>query len=148
MMATLGNNYSFEDYLQCFYSFLDAHKLKRSSERNAILRTVYDYNKHFTFEHLQKKLKQKKYHISQSTLYVTLNLLEKAGLVFKHHFPYSSIPQYEKIQCDNSHNHVYVEGAKEMIEFSDNRINEIIKEVEEKYNVNVVKHSFILYCKK
>ena len=142
------DNQCFEDYLQCFYSFLDARKLNRSSERNAVLLAIYNYDKHFTLEDLQKRLKRRKHHICQSTLYKTVSLLEEAGLLFKHHLPHSPVPQYEKIQSADYHNHICIEDEKEMIEFSDERINLIKKEIEEKYNVSVVKHSFVLYCEK
>jgi Fur family ferric uptake transcriptional regulator len=147
-MEILENSCDFEKYVQCFYSFLDARKLKRSSERNAILRTVFDSNRHFTAEELQSKLKQQKCHVSRSTLYATLGLLMDAGLVLKHHLSDTITPQFETFFGVDAHNHIYIEGCEELMEFHDSRIEEIKKEMAEKYCVDIVNHSFTLYCKK
>ena len=147
-MKILKNSCDFENYVQCFYSFLDAHKLRRSAERNAVLRAVFHFDRHFTVEELQCRLKQQKYHVSRSTLYTTLGLLMDAGLVFKHRLSSQTSPQYEKFYGTDAHNHVYMEGLEKMLEFSDERIEEIKKEIAEKYQVEVVNHAFILYCRK
>ena len=147
-MEILENGCDFEKYVQCFYSFLDAHKLKRSLERNTVLRAVFDFDKHFTAEDLQNKLTQQKYHVSRSTLYATLGLLMDAGLVFKHRLPGQVKPQFEKFYCANAHNHIYMENCEKMIEFYDDRIEEIKKEMAEKYAIDIINHSFTLYCKK
>jgi len=141
-------NCDFEKYVECFYAFLDGRKLKRSAERNAILRAVFEFNKHFTIEALQDKLKMKKCFVSKSTLYASIGLLMDAGLVFKHCLPSQITPQYEKFYGTDAHNHIYVEGAKNMIEFSDDRIEKIKRELEEKYNIEVINHAFIFYCRK
>jgi Fur family ferric uptake transcriptional regulator len=141
-------NCGIEEYVQCFYAFLDERKLKRSAERNAILRAVFDFDKHFTIEMLHRKLKSQKCFVSKSTLYAAIGLLMDAGLVFKHHLPSQITPQYEKFYGPDAHNHIYVEGSEKMIDFSDQRIEEIKKEIAEKYNVEVINHAFILYCKK
>jgi len=147
-MNIVENNCDFEKYVQCFYAFLDAHKLNRSAERNAILRAVFDFNKHFTIEALHSELKSRKCFVSKSTLYLTIGLLMEAGLVFKHYLPSQTTPQYEKFYGSDAHNHIYIEGSEKMLEFSDKRMEGIKKEIEEKYNVEVVSHAFILYCRK
>ena len=147
-MEILENSSDLEKYVQSFYSFLDMRKLNRSSERNAILRAVFDFDKCFTADALQNKLKEQKYSVSRSTLYATLLLLIDAGLVCKHHLPDRLPPQYERCCCPNAHNRIHIEGSEEMIEFFDDRIDEIRKEIEKKYAVNVVTHTFTVHCKK
>jgi Fur family ferric uptake transcriptional regulator len=147
IMRNLENSCSFEEYVQCFYAFLDERKLKRSSERNSILRTAFDFNRHFTAEELQCRLQEQKFHVSRSTLYATLGLLMDAGLLFKHHLPGRVTPLYEKFYCTDVHNHIFIEGDEKMIEFGDKRIEEIKKEIAEKYDIDVVKHTFTIYCK-
>ena len=144
-MKVLGNSCDFEEYVRCFYAFLDARKLKRSSERNAILRAVFGFGKHFTVEVLQNRLQEQKCHVSRSTLYATLGLLVDSGLICKHHLP---VRQYEKFYRTDAHNHVCMEDSEEMIEFYDQRIEEIKKEIAEKYNIDVINHIFTIYCKK
>ena len=147
-MEILENGCDFEKYVQCFYSFLGARNLNRSSERNTILRTVFGFDRHFTAEDLQNRLKQQKCHVSRSTLYATLRLLMDAGLVYKHRLPSRMTAQFEKFYCTDAHNHIYMEGSEEMMEFYDKRIEEIKTEMMEKYNVDIINHSFTIYCKK
>ena len=144
----MENSCDFEEYVQCFYAFLDARKSYRSEERNAILRTIFDFDKHFSANELHKKLKKQKCHVSQSTLYATLGVLIEAGLICKHHLPGQVTPLYEKFYGSDVHNHIYIEGSNEIIEFYDERIDEIKKNIAEKYAVEVINQTFTLYCKK
>ena len=144
----LRNNFDFEEYVQCFYAFLDVRKLKHSAERNAILRAIFDFDKHFTVEVLQSRLQERKCHVSRSTLYATLGLLVDAGLVCKHHLPLQAAVQYEKFYRADAHNHICMEESEEMIEFYDSRVEEIKKEIAEKYKIDVINHVFTIYCKK
>ena len=147
-MEILKNSCDFEEYVRCFYAFLDAHNLRRSAERNAILRAVCDFNTHFTVDELQNRLQNRKCHVSRSTLYATLALLIDAGLVCKHRLPLQTTLQYEKFYREDAHNHICIEGAEKMIEFYEPRIEEIKKEIAEKYNVEILNHLFTIYCKK
>jgi len=70
----------------------------------------------------------------------------QAGLIIKYNFSVNAMPKYEKIGLVKSHNHIHIEGMNGIIAFSDSRIEEIIKYIEEKYNVFVMRHSFILHC--
>jgi Fur family ferric uptake transcriptional regulator len=146
-MGKSRNNCDFEEYVQCFNSFLYAQKLNRSEERNAILRAVFNFDNHFTANTLHKKLDRKKCYVSQSTLYATLELLMGAGLIIKHHLPGQVTPLYEKFYGSDAHNHIHIEGSEEMIEFHDPRIDEIKKDIEKKYAIEVTNHAFTLYCK-
>ena len=136
------------DYVEAFNAFLDKHNLRSTVERNMIVTVIFEMETHFTVEELQKKFKKRKYHISRTTLYKTINLLVDAGLILKHYFPSEPSAQYEKFFNVIAHNHVYMEDINEVFEFSDERIDEIIKEVEKKYKVEIIRHSFTIYCKK
>jgi len=141
-------SYNLEEYFQCFYAFLNARKLNRSEERGAILRAVFGFDKRFSVSTLHKKLEEQKHYISRSTLHCTLELLIEAGLVLKHYLPTQITPLYEKCYGSDTHNHICIEGTEEIIEFYDGRIDEIKKDIAEKYAVEVINQTFTLYCKK
>jgi Fur family ferric uptake transcriptional regulator len=136
------------EYLRAFNAFLDKQNLRKTVERNMILTVIFEMDTHFTVEKLQKTLKKRKYHVSKSTLYKTVSLLVEAGLISKHYFPSEPSAQYEKNFSVVAHNHVYMEDTNEMFEFSDERINELVKDIEKRYDVKAVRHSFTVYCKK
>ncbi len=143
-----GLDYTLDDYTDAFNTYLNKQNLRKTAERNMILMVIFEIEKHFTVETLQKKLKKRKYHVSKTTLYKTISLLVDAGLILKHYFPSDSSAQYEKFFNVIAHNHVYMEDSDEVFEFSDERINEIVRDVEEKYKVKALRHSFTIYCKK
>jgi Fe2+ or Zn2+ uptake regulation protein len=146
MNIFLEPDYTFDEYLNHFFAFLGKHNLRKTNERNVILHTIYNCKKHFTVDILQKKLEYKRYHVSQTTLYKTLALLIDADLVSKYHFPAQSTPQYEKTYRIHTHNHLYREDTSEIIEFSDDRIADIISSIENKYNIKATSYSFTIYC--
>jgi len=146
-MKKSGRNNDFEKYVQCFYSFLAEQKMKRSVERSTILRTVFDFDQHFSVEMLQKKLKKQKCSISTSTLYTTLGLLMEAGLIFKHNLP-GRTPHYEKFYGSDAHTHIYIEGTKESVECYDSLIEKIKQDIAEKYAIEITNYAFVLYGKK
>lgn len=135
------------EYLGAFNAFLDRQNLRKTVERNMILTVIFEMDTHFTVEKLQKALKKRKYYVSKSTLYKTVSLLVEAGLIIKHYFSPDSSAQYEKF-FNIVHNHVYMEDTDEVFEFSDERINEVIKDIEKKYGVEAIRHSFTVYCNK
>lgn len=145
MEIQLMSNYTFDNYLESFHLFLEQKKLRKTYERNLIAQTIYESQSHFTFLSLMEKLHHQKHYISKATLYKTLTMLINAGLVNKHNFSVNAKPQYEKVYIGN-HNHIYMEETSKIIEFSDSRIEEIIKSIEKEYGVVSTRHSFIIYC--
>jgi Fur family ferric uptake transcriptional regulator len=141
-----NTDYTFDEYLKLLRIFLRKNKMRNTYERVVILRSVYEQQTHFTIDSLKEYLREKKHYVSETTLYLTLKLLTDIGLVIKHHFSAQSVPQYEKFYTNRTHNHIYMEDTQTVIEFSDSRIEVIIKDMEEKYNMYSTKHSFIIYC--
>jgi Fur family ferric uptake transcriptional regulator len=64
-----------------FKEYLDSKKLKFTAERQAILDRVFANYKHFEADELLVDLRQNKLKISKATIYRTLSLLVKCGLL-------------------------------------------------------------------
>lgn len=139
--------YSFDDYLKFFHEILDKNKLKKTSERFNILREIYETDGHFNADTLFKNLRRKKYSVSKTTIYNTLELLESFQLIIKHHFGYN-FAQYEKYDLTKPHDHIVIDNTGELFEFQYKIPNNIIKKLEEKYNISVSHHSLTLFAKK
>ena len=85
-------------------SYLEMNNHRKTPERYAILRAVYETDGHFTLDELGEKLiKEYKFLVSRATLYNTLNLFMELRLVIRHRF--QGTTKYEACYDSDSHCH-------------------------------------------
>jgi Fur family ferric uptake transcriptional regulator len=85
-----------------FNDYLDAHGLRRTTERYAILNRIMGINGHFTIEELQQMIESDGFHVSRSTVYNTVELLINAKMLRRHVFE-GMQAQYERITLPHTH---------------------------------------------
>lgn len=72
--------------IRYFISCLEANNCRKTSERFAILNAVYGMPGHFCLEELNAALEKQSFHVSRATIYNTMKLLVRFGLVVTHRF--------------------------------------------------------------
>lgn len=140
---------SYDELLVEFKNILKSNGLKFTSQREAILQTLYDNPEHFTSENLYVLVKEKhsSLNIGIATVYRTLALLEESGLV-------SSISlgvQGKKFEIANKphHDHLICEKCGTIVEFENKQIEELQHQIAKENGFELTNHLMQLYgiCK-
>jgi len=111
-----------------FQEFLDRQGLKLTRERVALLREIFATHYHFEADELLFKMKEKSLKISRATVYRTLELLVKSGMVRRVHLGEDHY-HYEHVRGDSHHDHLICTTCGTVIEFVDEELERRQREV-------------------
>jgi len=111
-----------------FRQFLAAQGLKLTSERTALVREIFASHYHFEADELLMKMKQNNVKISRATIYRTLELLVKSGLVRRVHLGEDHY-HYEHVTGNSHHDHLICTTCGAVIEFHDPALEQRQREI-------------------
>jgi len=140
---------SYKALLSEFKNILKHNKLKFTNQREIILYTLYNNEEHFSSEELYTLIKQEYPDLSVgiATVYRTLTVLEENELV-------SSISlgaQGKKYEIANKphHDHIICEKCDKIVEFENDKIEELQHTIAKENDFQLTKHIMQLYgiCK-
>lgn len=107
-----------EREVQRFQQFLANQGLKLTNERKALVREIFAIHYHFEADELLFKMKEKRVKISRATVYRTLELLVKSGMVRRVHLGEDHY-HYEHVTGNSHHDHLICTTCGTVIEFND-----------------------------
>ena len=122
-----------------FKEYLTSRKLKFTAERQAILDRVFENHKHFEADELLVDLRLNDMKISKATIYRTLALLVKSGLLREVIFG-ERHAHYEHVYGHEHHDHLVCNNCGKIIEFTEHRIEKLQDEVCRKNKFKVDSH--------
>ncbi|MFC2114291.1 Fur family transcriptional regulator [Bacteroidota bacterium] len=134
----------FEEVKTIFTNYLKVHDYRKTQGRYDILYEIYSIDEHFEVETLYLTLKNKNYHISRATIYNTIDLLLDCGLIVKHSFG-TKAGSYEKAYGSKQHDHLINLENQIVIEFRDERVQDIVNSIGELHNFDITHYSFTVY---
>lgn len=117
-----------EDAVDRFQTFLEEQGLKLTAERAALVRAIFATHYHFEADELLFKMKEKNVKISRATVYRTLELLVKSGLVRRVHLGEDHY-HYEHVSGDSHHDHLICTTCGAVIEFHDEELEKRQREI-------------------
>ena len=144
----MANNTIIETVTEILTDYLIKNKHRKTPERFAILKEIYDFEGHFDVESMYIQMKNKNFRVSRATLYNTIEILLDSHLIRKHQFGKTQA-QYEKSYSNRQHDHLVCTSCDKVIEFCDPRIQGIKNVIEESMHFKISRHALNLYglCK-
>ena len=112
-----------------FMGFLAQKNLRVTSQRQAIIDTVFSTDKHFTAEQLLAWSRRRDRSVSRATVYRTLPLLTESGLVREMDFG-KDYKFYDPNYADHpNHNHIICNDCERIVEFESDQIEKLEGEI-------------------
>lgn len=129
-----------------FAEYLHKNDLKNTPERMVILQEIMKLEKHFEAESLLDHFKNQQIKISRASIYRTLELLVKCGLINKINFNNNRF-YYEPIINKKCHDHFICTNCGKIIEFYDLEIENIHQRLKQSSKVNISEYTHQIYGK-
>lgn len=135
------------DSIKQFKDYLESCGLRLTRKRQDILEQVYAYNGHFQAEDLLVQMRRNGYLASRPTIYRTLPLLVKSGLLTEF-IDAQKNTRYESIHSLREHAHLICLRCSQIVEFREPKINALQKAVCEEHGFKSVRfrNEIIGYC--
>src|ERR1043166_3622567 len=112
-----------------FLCFLESRKLRITSQRQAIIDTVFGTEEHFTAEQLLAWARQRDQSVSRATVYRTLPLLTESGLVREMDFG-KDHKFYDPNYAEHPHHsHIICQDCDKIVEFESEKIERLESEI-------------------
>jgi len=134
---------------EAFLKYLSSHKLKLTRTRRLIFEEIFSSKEvHPNAFEIYQRLKKKGKKVSMATIYRTLNLLVKSGLVSEIDLG-ESHSHYEPEIVKSAHGHMVCLSCGRVQEFSDDKVLSILNKIGQESRFKTDKFSIQVfgYCK-
>jgi Fur family transcriptional regulator, ferric uptake regulator len=118
--------------------------LRMTGQRRVIARVLSESHDHPDAEELHRRAVVIDPHISIATVYRTVRLLEESGILERHDFR-DGRSRYEEM-TETHHDHLIDVQSGRVIEFQNDQIEELQRQVAEKLGYKLVDHRLELYA--
>lgn len=127
-----------------FIKFLRSRGYLITRQRRKIAETVFSTPGHFSVEDIHDLLQRNKVSASKPSIYRTLDVLIKSGLVVQHRFG-KRFKRFESIRQDQHHDHLICTSCGKVIEFKNNSIETLQLRVAKERDFVITNHKLDIY---
>ncbi len=121
--------------------------LKVTGPRIKILQMLeHNAQRHLSAEDVYRNLLESGEDVGLATVYRVLTQFESAGLVIRHNFD-GGYAVFELSRDNEHHDHMVCTETGKVVEFHNDEIERLQKEVAEQHGFELVGHSLVLYVK-
>lgn len=128
-----------------FESRAKAEGYKVTSQRVALVEELARSNDHPTAEELLNRVRKKCPRYTSASIYRTLNVLEKLGLILRHNFK-GGTARIEAV-TETHHNHLIDVESGDIVEFRGKRIEALQHEMAERLGYEVIDYKLEIYAR-
>ncbi len=129
---------------QVLQRYMAEHGLKSTRQRSLIIDTFFDMKGHLSVEDLWTKVRALDPKVSVATVYRTMKLLNDCGLAHARNFG-DGQTRYEAAIGRHHHDHLICTRCQTIIEFENDRIEQLQDAVARKHGFTVTSHKMELY---
>jgi Fur family ferric uptake transcriptional regulator len=120
-----------------FLAFLEQKNLRITSQRRAIVDTVFGTDQHFNAEQLLEWAREIDESVSRATVYRTLPLLTESGLVHEMDFG-KEYKIYDPNYAEHpNHNHIICDDCDKVVEFESKQLDTLEHEISQNLGFQV-----------
>ena len=124
--------------------YLHEKGLKSTTQRDDIIDVFFKTSTHINLEELLKRVMRRNPKVGYATVYRTMKLLTGCGIAIERQFG-DGQTRYEHIPDDSHHDHCICVKCGKIIEFENQKIEHLQKEIAEKLSFTVTNHKLELY---
>jgi len=124
--------------------YMAQHGLKSTRQRTLIIDTFFSVGGHLSVEELWNKVRAQDAKVSVATVYRTMKLLGECGLAHARNFG-DGQTRYEAAVGRHHHDHLICTHCGTIVEFEDERIEQMQEAVARKHGFTVTSHKMELY---
>jgi len=130
--------------LEEFRRYLREHGLPVTAQREQVAEAVLDSRGHLSVEEIEQQLRERGLHIGKATVYRTLDILSKSGMITERDFG-EGFRRYERVPGHPHHEHLICTRCGKVIEFTNDRLERLKALVAEEYGFQHHHHRLDIY---
>lgn len=124
--------------------YMNKKGLRSTAQRRLVTDIFFQSSEHLSIEDLLAKVRRKDSRVGYATVYRTLKLLKESGLANERHFG-DGVSRYEVAHEDQHHDHLICTECGKIVEFENDRIEELQDELAARHGFVLTRHKHELY---